>query len=329
MNKGNNPTRKLRYIRTIIISIAFVIGISVNIFAFSGVEGNNKNIYSKLIAAYLTNDQDVVTKSNTSDNNKMKTVDPISNSAEELSKIDSTQLSYEQWQESIEKSSKTLPKEKQIELYNQGYDFYDIHIAEDLAAMCNKTPQELLELKGKTTYEARKDGSIYENSGKEWSEIVKELNITLVKPTEALGISDEKLYEMKKQGLSDNEIHQVVILAFNYNQDYKDILKELKNGKKLDELKKIYWEQKMNDSQKRNVSTDVAQKNTEKALKKQYNITDDDIKLCKNNGITNIVDIAVAKDISKQSQKSLQKVLEIKKTKGNWKEVKAEMGVTK
>lgn len=236
-------------------------------------------------------------------------------------------ITYEQWKEGMEGNSKKLPREKVLELYNEGYDFYDIATAENLAGLCGKTPQELLELKGKNTY-TTVNGNLIENSNP-WENIITQLNIKMQKPTEALGFTKKQIDEMKAQGLNDNDIEQVAVLSFNYKKEYKSILNDLKKGKNIEELKKQYWENNREDSKKQDADPEVAKKNTEKVLRKKYNITDEDINKCRSYGINEIVEIAIAKYVSQENNVGIDKVLELKKSKMNWKTVKEELEANK
>lgn len=303
MNKENNAKRNMGYIRIMAIGLIIIGSISTAVFAINSTqETENKNTQST--------DQ----QANPSESKAV------------LHLSDKSIATYEEWAAAMERSSKKLTQEQVRELYDLGYDFYDIQIAEELAVFCDNTPRELLALKGKTTFEVI-EGEIRENSQMQWDDIVELLDIQLVKPTEALGIPESQINAMKSQGLSEKEIQEVTILSFNYNKEYNEILAELKSGSKVDDLKKNYWEERMEESRTSIVPVEVAGKNTEKVLIRQYGITEEDIRLCNENGVASMVDIAVAKDIVNNSEKSLKEVLDSKKTKSNWVDVKVEMGV--
>ena len=231
---------------------------------------------------------------------------------------------YEQWQERTEYTGVRLPREKELELYDQGYDFYDIQVAKELAGLCGKRPEDLLTLKGKTIFEVE-NGNIVDKS-KPWDDVIKGLDIKFIKPTDAFGITHSQINEMKQQGLSDRNIQEAAILSFNYKKEYKSILKEIKKGKTVKGLKKEYWEEKNNSLKEQKVSKVKAEENTEKILKRQYNITNDDIKKAKEYGIEKIVDIAMAKGISGDDKVKFEDVLKAKRDKGSWKDVNAQMG---
>lgn len=234
-----------------------------------------------------------------------------------------SEVTYDKWQTAMEQSTKKLPRDQELALYNQGYDFYDIEVAENLAGLCEKTPQELLTMKGKTTY-TTDVGSIKESS-KPWSDIVSALKIKLETPTQALGISSAQIDDMKQQGLSEADIEQVAILSFNYKKDYHEILKQITKDTNIESVKKKYWQTRQDDAKKQEPK-EIAKANTEKLLKKQYNITDDDIKKCGQGGLTNIVEIAIAKDIAIKNNIKLDQVLQIENNKKNWQEIRAEAG---
>lgn len=232
-------------------------------------------------------------------------------------------VTYDEWKASMESENK-LPREQELALYNQGYDFSDIQEAEDLAVLCGKTPQDLLALKGKRTYST--DGGSIKDISKPWSDVIKELNITMEAPTQAMGITSDQISDMKQQGLSDADIEQVAVLAFNYHKNYKEILSAIAQGTSVEDLKKQYWQTRHDEAQKQDVSKDKARANTERLLRKQYNITDDDIKTCGTYGINDIVEIALAKDVAIKNNIGLSKVLQLKKTKNNWNDVRNEAG---
>lgn len=66
--------------------------------------------------------------------------------------------------------SKSLTEEKVLELRDKGYSLSDIDKAEYLTLMCDKTPEEILAIKGKANDEA-------ENKGKSWLEVCQILKI--------------------------------------------------------------------------------------------------------------------------------------------------------
>lgn len=233
-------------------------------------------------------------------------------------------ITYDEWKTAMEQSGNKLPRDQELALYSQGYDFSDIQEAEYLTGLCEKTPQELLQMKGKTTYST--DSGSIKDSSKPWSDIISELKIKLQTPTHALGVTSAQINDMKQQGLSDADIEQVALLSFNNKKDYTEIVSEIKQGTSLEDLKKKYWQTRQDDAQKQDVPKDKAKANTEKLLKKQYSITDDEIQKCSEQGITNMVEIASAKDIANKNNVGLDQVLQIKKNKNDWKAVRDEAG---
>lgn len=131
---------------------------------------------------------------------------------------------------------------------------------------------------------------------------------------------------MENLSLSDEDIQQIIILSYNYKKDYKEIMESIKKGTTIDELKKQYWQKRNDNSTNKVISEEKTKKNTEKVLKKQYKITDDDIKMCSKYGINDIVEIAMAKDIAEKNNIKLEKVLQIKKTRPRWTDIRKEAG---
>ncbi|MCX8132307.1 MAG: hypothetical protein N3I35_19710 [Clostridia bacterium] len=234
----------------------------------------------------------------------------------------------EEWENELQKAHKKLPREKELELYNQGYDFYDIDRAEQLSLFCDKTPEEILKMKGKTTFIDKINGDkrAVEEVSRPWNDVIKELDIKAKTPVEELKIPSEQVKEMKNQGLSEQEINEVAIMSFNYKKEYKEIFKNLKKGKTIKELKKMYWEENINASKRKFIPYAQIESDTERILKKQYGITDQEIEKCRQYGIDNIVDIAFAKDLANKNKVKLDKVLNLKKDKKEWKAVKDVLG---
>lgn len=235
---------------------------------------------------------------------------------------------YEDWQQDEESSN--LTHEEELVLYNQGYDFSDITEAEHLSMLSGKTPQEILGMKGKTTFDTEKqaDGTstIVKKEVKTWQQVMDTLGVKDQSITDVLGVSSQQIDDMKRQGLTDAQIQEASALAFNYKKDYKDILKEMKNGKKIEDLQKEYWEENMTSLKNRNTFAQDDQAENEKILKKQYNITDDDIAKCKQYNITSTIEIAYAKDMANKHNVTLEKVLELKKQYNDWNKVSDTLG---
>jgi len=89
------------------------------------------------------------------------------------------------------------------------------------------------------------------------------------------------------------------------------------------------WENNREDSKKHDADPQVAKNNTEKVLRKKYNITDEEINTCRSYGINEIAEIAIAKYVSQENNVGIDKVLELKKSKMNWKAVKEELEANK
>lgn len=224
-----------------------------------------------------------------------------------------------------------LSRQTAIALYHEGYDFYDIEVAKDLAVFCKKTPIELLKIKGKVQYiaigENDEGNTNLVDSSKTWEEVTDELNIKLEKPTESLNIPAPQIEELKILGLEEHQIEVVFALAFNFNKDYKEIASEFKKGKTEKELEERFSDEKKKESEKNKVNPIQAMKNTEKLLIKQYAITNEDIEICKLNGITNIIDISFAKDVAIKNKISIKKVLELHNKHKQWDKVVEEAEV--
>lgn len=232
----------------------------------------------------------------------------------------------------IEEDEYILSRSTALALFDQGYDFYDIEVAKELAKFCAKTPLELLKTKGKSMYVPSEDDEqkniMLRVQSKSWAEIVEELGIKIEKPTKVLGIAAEKIEELEQQNLDENEIEAVFAMAYNFQKDYQEIASELKRGSTVEELEKRYTEEREAKLRQKKVDEKLAKKNTEKILINKYQITEQDLEKFKKYGITNLVDIAFVKDLAIKSNMNEDQILELKNKYKSWSLVTEKAEVT-
>lgn len=223
------------------------------------------------------------------------------------------------------KHGKSFSEDKIIELYNEGYNLQDISHAQDIAMLCDKTAEEILVMKGKPV-QASGSGDKYSNSSKtkSWDEIEKILNVDNRNAEEQLGITKEKKEELRKEGLTEKQIIDGAVLAKNYNKDKDEVFKRIKDGGTIEEIKKDYFEEKLKIKGAEPTKEEIS-KNMEDAIKKQYNITDAEIKKYKESGF-DAIDICIAESLAKKYNKKVGDILSMKKNIKEWKDVYSLLG---
>ena len=132
-----------------------------------------------------------------------------------------------------EKLDNNLPKDKVLELYKQGYGIQDIEKAEELARLCEKSPEELLKKKGKTLDFQTKTIDGKESKKKtSWDDVIKEFNIDTRTKEEKVGMPAEKLPQ--NQALADARM--IELLKKKANITDKDISMCKEKGVEVSDL---------------------------------------------------------------------------------------------
>lgn len=214
-----------------------------------------------------------------------------------------------------QKNDKSLTEEKVLELRDKGYSTSDIDMAEQLASKCNKTPEEILSIKGKTSdynqklvNKGKANNNAAVDNSKSWDEVCQILNIETRTPAERVGASKEQVEQLKKDGLSQESINNAALLAEKYGKSFNNIISEMKNGKKIDELDNQYIKEQMNKPENKGLNEKRQKAAEENALKKQFGVTEDMINKCHKHGIEGI-NIIVIKNLVDKYNITVDKVL--------------------
>jgi len=302
-------------------------------------------------------------------------VDKISQTyGEEKDKIISLKSELGDWDKvnlrvARDKNIKRLSEEEVVGLYDKGYGIFDIKKAEDVASLCGKTPEEILQYKGKTAEfivlkgneengtsqdndkqtKQKTEGEILqsidtvndythdtsmkiEGTSKSWESVVNGIGIDTSSQAIKIGISEADINSMKSQGLTDNQIIDMAALADQYNKSYKEVWNDFKKGKKLDDLKSQYGEDIKGNSTTEDAPQSIndirikEKADFDKSVIEQCGITDDEISLCKQYRIDDVLQVAHAKDIAYRNRITLEQVLKMMKEKGSLQEVDRSLG---
>jgi hypothetical protein len=184
-----------------------------------------------------------------------------------------------------------LSQEKMIELYNKGYGVRDIEKAAELSPVYGISIDEILEMKGPINYKYNTNSTnTPENSAIE--DTSKNWDDVVV---------DLEINKAAKEG--------------KINSDYK--VSDIK--KQLEDLRKNPRKPKVKELEE-------SQNQLKKSLVKKYDILDSEINMCKEAGLTEIVEISYAKKVALENNVELEKVLELKKEKSSWIDVVKSLG---
>jgi hypothetical protein len=140
-----------------------------------------------------------------------------------------------------------------------------------------------------------------------------------------LCVSKARVEELKKNGVSEDEINKAAVLVQNYKKDFDEVLNEIKKGKKFEELDDQYNKEKMDTPQYKALHEKKLLEAEENLLKKNYKVTDDMINKCHNYGIKGI-DIIVIKKLIDKHNLQVEQVLKLYSQKKDLKLLVQEMG---
>lgn len=264
--------------------------------------------------------------------------DKYEKSAEEINRLKDE---YESWgkvtyQLIYEKYKELLTKERLDALREEGYSIFDISKATELAVICGRTSEEILETKGKDEEdkytlirEKDKDGNdietVINNNDKLWDEVIQKLGINLEDTAIELGMTPDKVSYMKKNKMSQRQIFDAAMLAQNFDKDIEQISNEFLNGRNRDELASKYAQE--NKKTQIPVSDEIINPNNspESILKNAYQISDEEILYFKQKGINKLGDIGHAKHLAAKNKITVEQVVETWRKMKNWDEVSNEL----
>lgn len=124
----------------------------------------------------------------------------------------------------LEKAFFTIPENTKYQMEKEGYSLEDLQEAERLSAKTGRKAMELAKAKGK--------GS----DNRKWSDIVKDSEILTTE--EQLGLTKEQVQKLEEKSLEKQERVEVAVLLLNETYTFDEVMKELDEGKTVEELKK-------------------------------------------------------------------------------------------
>lgn len=105
-----------------------------------------------------------------------------------------------------------------------GYALEDLQEAEKLSAKTGRKAIELAKAKGKVS------------DKRQWSEVVKDSGILTTE--EQLGLTKEQVKKLEDKSLDKEERVEVAILILNGEITFDEVMRELEQGKAVENLKK-------------------------------------------------------------------------------------------
>lgn len=227
----------------------------------------------------------------------------------------------------IDKYNQLLSKERIDELYNQGYSLDDISTAAEYAAASGLTPEKILSAKGtgeRYTVKKLKDDHdnvkdiITDNNDRLWDKAIDKLGINLNIISKRLGLTDGNITEMGKKGLNQRQIFDVAILSQGFDKEPDVISSEIEKGKSRKVLDQKYAKEWADNHPQTPAPLIDENIKREDAIKRAYNITEDDISLFKQNGIDKLADMAEAKHLAGKYKTTIQRVINSYKAYKDW-----------
>lgn len=143
-------------------------------------------------------------------------------SDQEVAKMKQEKRDWKKVNEALERDFFIIPEQKKFDLVQEGYKIEDLYEAEAMSKRTGRKAMELAKAKGKA-------------GEKKWSEVVKDEEIKSVE--EQLGLTDDQIQELKEKKYSEDERIEIALLCMNQKITYEDIMKELKQGKSIREMK--------------------------------------------------------------------------------------------
>lgn len=223
-------------------------------------------------------------------------------------------------------------------LYQKGYSFQDIDVAYDLSVISGIDVERILETKGKSeryklTYETDAKGKeieiVVDMNDQLWEAAIQKLDIDLDRYIALLEVPESSLKKTSSNRITKKQAYDMAMLAYCYDLSYAEVYEQVVSGKKIREVENKYLHERMKTNAK---STNEwkpevdSQENRERAIKMAYEITDIEINMFKNNGISDITDIAKAKHLSSNYGKPVEEIVQKKKELKEWIKVETELG---
>lgn len=131
---------------------------------------------------------------------------------------------WEKTAKELEKAFFTIPENEKYQMEKDGYALEDLQEAEKLSAKTGRKAIELAKAKGKIS------------DKRKWSEVVRDSEILTTE--EQLGLSKEQVQELEDKSLEKEDRVEVAILILNGEFTFDEVMRELDQGKAVEEMKK-------------------------------------------------------------------------------------------
>jgi fructose-specific phosphotransferase system component IIB len=232
---------------------------------------------------------------------------------------------------------KKLSKSDKENLMIDGYQAMDMEKAEQLAVFSNKSAKEILQLRGKKPghtikIETNKDGVqksiVTDHTADLWDPVITKLGIDLKQVAENLGVLPEDIKKMIKEGISPREIYEITQLSIAFSHDYNDVWNDLSKGATLEQLQVNYIRELKGKAPLHEKTEVDAKSQQDLIIKNAFNLSDEEISLFNQSGITEYIDMGQAKHLAAKHKVTLKKVLDSKKNR-SWDQVSTELGGNK
>lgn len=140
----------------------------------------------------------------------------------EVAKLKQEKKDWKKVNEELENEFFVIPEQIKYDMAQDGYDIDDLNEAESMSRRTGKKAISLAKAKGKA-------------GKKKWSEVVKDEEIKSAE--EQLGLTKEQVKELKIEKYSEEDRIEIALLCINRNETYENIMKEIRTGKSIKELK--------------------------------------------------------------------------------------------
>lgn len=145
-------------------------------------------------------------------------------SREDVAELQVKTKDWDRTAKELEKDFFTIPENKKLQMEKEGYALEDLEEAERLSAKTGRKAMELAKAKGKVS------------DNRKWSEVVRDDEILTTE--EQLGLTKEQVKKLEEKSLEKEERVEVAILLLNGTNTFDEVIRELEDGKTVEDLKR-------------------------------------------------------------------------------------------
>lgn len=145
-------------------------------------------------------------------------------SREDVAELQVKTKDWDRTAKELEKDFFTIPDNKKLQMEKEGYALEDLEEAERLSAKTGRKAMELAKAKGKVS------------DNRKWSEVVRDDEILTTE--EQLGLTKEQVKKLEEKSLEKEERVEVAILLLNGTNTFDEVIRELEDGKTVEDLKR-------------------------------------------------------------------------------------------